>query len=84
MKRMNRDASVHEKTVQAAARGDLATPAKGKQGGRRRRATTYKDIRVDDRVMKVVRQLNPGNQRVIIIRSSTEVVVTNRTRKFSP
>lgn len=80
---MNRDASVHEKTVQKAARGDLAKPARRASGGRRLRATTYKEIRVDDRVMKVVRQLNPGNQRVILIRSSTEVVVTNRMRKFS-
>ena len=83
MKRMAKDASLHEKAVQAVARGDVS-PTKRRRAGKgdNHRATTFKAVTVDRRVMRKVRQLNPGSRYAIVIEGETSVLITNRMRKI--
>jgi hypothetical protein len=74
MKKMSRDASVHEKTVQAVARGAVNPPKRHAPPRQRRIIATY-TVTVDRRVWEKARELAGGDMTRITIISATEVIV---------
>lgn len=80
MKRMSKDASLHESTVKAVANGALETPARARRRGGQptRRATTYKAVKVDQRVMKRAKEINRDGRFRLVIEGPTSVLLVNR------
>lgn len=79
---MNDKARLHEKAVQAVARGDVDPPKRQRRKVERRPAKTFKNVKVDERVMEEVKRRNPGGKYAIRIEGPTSVVITNRMRNI--
>lgn len=72
--KMSKDATLHEKTVQKVARGEVSKP-KRKRAAPTKRATTTRHIRVDGRVWKVACELAAGDLTRLEVISAEEVIV---------
>lgn len=73
MKRISKDSSLHERTVQELAAGQL-TPRPRRAGERRSRTVTV-TVQVDIRVWRKARELAEGDNSRIEVESETSVVV---------
>lgn len=78
-------ARLDERSVQAVARGDVDPIKKPRRKAERHPAKTFRNDRVDKRVMDEVKRLNPGSRYRVVFESTTSALITNqeRTRKFS-
>jgi len=74
VKKMTRDASLHEKAVQKVAADAVHLPKRTRAKTTRRAITTH-TVKVDQRVMAVARRLAKGDMTRIEIRSAEEVIV---------
>lgn len=74
--------AVHEKTVQALARGDIQPPASEPRAyrGRTARCITIRDERVSDMAMAAALALAEGDRDRLKITSEGEVIVLNSKR----
>ena len=78
-------ARLGERSVQAVARGDVDQIKKPRRKAERHPAQTFRNERVDKRVMDEVKRLNPDSRYRVVFESTTSALITNqeRTRKFS-
>lgn len=78
---VQKDASLHETAVQKVATGDVAFPQQPKPRAQARRlATTTRNERVKDVLMRAARTAAHGDMRRLIIINENEVVVLNHRR----
>lgn len=78
--KVNKDASVHEKTVQDAQKHADAHKKPRRRSRPTRKAVTTKEIKVDPRVWKAAFAAAGGDPSRLKIISATEVLVVNGTR----
>lgn len=74
MKKMSKDASLHEHAVKKVAADAVNLPKRERAKPTRRAVTTH-TVTVDKRVMAVARRLAKGDMTRIEIRNAEEVVV---------